>query len=297
MSSDDPFVAWEKALQSDRAKSFESSKSEFKHAASIFFDQGSASRTSVGRALFEYSTLMDAFASVQEARILKALEKYEESLAEYSKATEILRATIHFGFLSGYISASASLEAALELAPSDDAFQGFKNAIALFEQSKLTLSFRDEKHPLINLIDASIKYSISNAFFVESELLLANGSEEESRKKRSRSDALRQEYEDMMSRIGMVPNLIDYFPINDWIRAKSGAFVTSFPESNGIWLGNIGVNPALIEAFGNDRLDKQIGPDESVFCPFKETTRGRIRVRYLDVKKGKNYDEGCGSLI
>ena len=115
----------------------EASKSWFSQAAHLFFDLGSVTSSRVERALFEYSTLMDAFTIVQQARRLKLDLKYEESLSEFTKAAEILRSTVHFGFLSGYESGCATLETAVELKESDEAFQAFKNAITLFEQSKL----------------------------------------------------------------------------------------------------------------------------------------------------------------
>ena len=189
MSISEPFRAWEMALQSDKADMLELSKSQFKEAAQAFFNL--ANRVSAGRALFEHSTLMDAFSSVQEARILRLESRYDDSMEAFSKASEILRATMHFGFLSGYVSGLASLETSLELEPCEDSFQGLKNAIALFEQSKLTLSFRDDKHPLLKMIDVLIAYSISKAFLVESKILADSGNETESRKKITQSEAVR----------------------------------------------------------------------------------------------------------
>ncbi len=120
----------------DRKGELEDSESSFRQAARFFFDSGSDAGSHVGRAFFEYSTLMDAFASVQGVRQLKLNSKYEESLSEFTGAAEILRSSVHFGFLSGYESGCATLEAALEIKDPDEAFQAFKNAIALCMSSR-----------------------------------------------------------------------------------------------------------------------------------------------------------------
>ena len=295
MKTSEPFRAWEKALSSDKSGSLEESRSEFKIAAQSFFNLASTG-VSTSRALYEYSTLMDAFSTIQEARILKSEDLFDESFTAFSKATEILRATMHFGFLSGYVSGCASVETSLELEPSDDSFQGLKNAIALFEQSKLTLSFRDERHAIVQVIDALIKYSISKAFFIESQTLSLSGDKKESEKKGAQSEAVMKEHDNIARQSGLAPRFIDYFPVRDWNRALKGAFLVSFPESDGMWLGNLGVNSALVETLAEEPVDKVIEPNDSMHWTLRPS-KGRIRLRYVDLKEKKSYDEGCVTVI
>lgn len=295
MNTSEPFRVWERALKFNESGSLQESRNEFKLAAQSFFNLASTG-VSTSRALFEYSTLMDAFSSIQEARILKSENLFDESFAAFSKSTEILRATMHFGFLSGYVSGCASVETSLELEASDDSFQGLKNAISLFEQSKLTLSFRDERHPIVKVIDTLIKYSISKAFLVESQILSVSGDMMGAEKKVSQSEAVMRDYEKISRESGKASNVIDYFPVEDWNRALMEAFLVSFPESDGMWLGNLGVNSALVETLAEERVDKVIKPNDSIHWSLKPS-KGRIRVKYVDVKEKKSHDEGCVTVI
>jgi len=106
------FEHWKSALENDRKSNLERSKFEFEGAARAFFEETGGSKVGVARAFYEYSTLMDAFATVQEARILKANSSFEGALEKFVKASEILRATAHFAYLASYISGCASLETA-----------------------------------------------------------------------------------------------------------------------------------------------------------------------------------------
>ncbi|MGH2637915.1 MAG: hypothetical protein ACRDF4_01295, partial [Rhabdochlamydiaceae bacterium] len=278
--------------------SLDASVAGFKRAAQEFFDVGSIGREApVGRALFEYSSLMDGFASVQNARRLRKLSDYEASLLEHTRAAEIFRATVHFGFLSAYVSGCASLETSLELQDSDEAVKGIKNAIALFEQSKLTLAFRDERHPIMTVIDALIKYSISKAFLAESNLFLQNEKAAESKQKAVQSVTLMREHEYLAASAGLPPSKIDYFPISDWKRALNGSFLVSFPESDSIRLANLGSIPAFVETLGNDRIEKRIEPSASLCFQVKSSTKGKIRVVYVDLGQKIRFDEGCLTII
>ncbi|MHB2036190.1 MAG: hypothetical protein ACYCPW_05540 [Nitrososphaerales archaeon] len=297
LQTSDPFHLWEEALASDRDGDLAASKSWFGQAAQLFFAKGSDGKPQVGRAFFEYSTLMDAFTRVQEARLFKKDSKYDDALSEFAKASEILRSSVHFGFLSGYESGCATLETALELEDPEEAFQAFKNANALFEQSKLALGLRDEKHPLIDVIDSMIKFSISEAFLAESKSLSQSGKVEEARKKLLQSKAISKEHELLARRTGTRSRSIDYFPLDDWKRAETMGFVLSYTESDSILLCNVGTNSVLIETLGNRRIDKTLDPLNSISCPVGVSSKGRIRVIYLDLKEKKEYDEGCLLMI
>lgn len=293
----DPFSTWQEALQLDSRGELEESKSLFAKAAKLFFEFGSGTNARVGRALFEYSSLMDAFASVQTARDLHSKKDYDGSLIEFAKAAETLRATIHFGFLSGYVSGCAILEEAIATKEPDEAHQAFKNANALFEQSKLALGLRDEKHLLIDVIDSLLKYSISRAFLAESSKLSQGGRSEEARIKTDQSLSLKKDHESLASKSGLRPYLITYFPSDDWKRAQSTGFIVTFPENDSIWAGNVGCNPVEIISLGDKSVNIIVNPFQSISYPVDSKHKGRIRIVYRDLKESKSYDEGCLLMI
>jgi hypothetical protein len=290
------FGYWRAAVTADSKNELETSQAHFQSAARAFFDEGSSSKTGVGRAFFEYSTLMDAFCAVQEGRFLKAKGEYDLSLSKFERAAEVFRSTLHFGFLSGYISGCASLETALEMDPSKDSFQGFKNANALFEQSKLLLSFRDEKHPFVRSINILLKYSISRALLVESQNLAKEGSNESARKKKDQSKGVEEDFEKLSGR-NATRFKIDYLPDQELRRAEKGALLVSFPEQQNLWIGNVGKNPALITGLGEDELAKIIAPNESIVQKMPESFRGKLRISYEDFENGAKYDEGSLTIL
>ncbi|MDA4129469.1 MAG: hypothetical protein OK457_01740 [Thaumarchaeota archaeon] len=297
-SSNGGFESWEAALVADKSSKLELSKARFQAAADALFREGSLDKARVARALFEFSTLMDAFAKIQEGRILKSESDFERSLRKFEQATEILRSTVHYGFLSSYVSACASLETALEMEAGDDSFQGFKNANALFEQSKLLLSFRDEKHVLIHKIDLLLRYSISRALLVESDILSKSGSNEAACKKKQQSKVIEEELEEQPRKKRRVHNFrIDYFPNYDYSRAQNGAFIVVFPELQNLWIGNVGKNGALLEKIGEERVGKKIASCESLIHPIPENFRGKLRVAYDDEENKNQFDEGCLTIV
>jgi hypothetical protein len=295
------FDLWKKGLVLDRETSLEDSKSVFEKAASAFFDDASGERKGVGRALLEYSTLMDAFAAVQEGRILKGKMEYDESLDKFARASEILRATVHHAFLASYTSGCASLETASEMEDDDDKFQGFRNAIALFEQSKLALSFRDEKHTLMRSIDALIKFSISRALLVESEKLGKKGALSDSRKKRELAETVEGEFRSMTATGKGSPVSrfkIDYFLKGyECERATSGSFLTTFPERNLLWIGNVGIHAAKVESLGTEQVGAMLLPYDSTSWQLTPAYRGRLRIVYTDEVNKNRYDEGTLTVI
>ena len=295
------FESWQAALSADGKSMLEVSKAHFQTAAQVFFDEGSSKKASIGRALFEYSTLMDAFALVQEGRLLKSISEYDISLSSFEKASEVLRSTLHFAFLSSYVSGCASLETALEMEAGEDSFQGFKNAIALFEQSKLLLSFRDEKHPLVHSIEVLLKYSISRALLVESENLSKTGSREAARKKKETSKEVEKDFEMLAKLDGEKRSLsnftIDYFPKYECVRASTGALLVVFPEKANLWIGNVGRNAAFLEKIGEERIGKILGPNESISQRIEENFRGKLRISYEDTDNKNRFDEGCLTII
>src|SRR5579872_1409385 len=262
------FGIWNDALLHDSQNSLLDSRSDFEAAANTFFEEANSEKTGVARAFFEYSTLMDASARIQDGRLLKSKRKYDESLDFFAKAAEILRATVHFGFLAGYASGCASLETALEFEDDDDKFQGFKNSIALFEQSKLALSFRDERHPLIRSIDAMIKFSISRALLTESEMLSHKGSLSDSRKKEEQSKGADLEFRTLAGSEGassISKFKIDYFLKGyECERALGGSYLATFPERTTLWIGNTGIHAAMVNFLGKSRVEKKVMPSESI---------------------------------
>lgn len=294
LSAANPFEIWENAIDLDEKDSIGESCNMFARASQSFFEFGSNIRPTVGRACFEYSTLMDSFSRIQKARLLRLELSYEDSLREFGIASEILRATVHFGFLSAYESACATLETAAELDEKTEAFEAFRNAIALFEQSKLALGLRDELHPTIRVIDSMIKYSISMALSAESSLLADKGKSDQARKKSLQSELVRKEYQSLA---GARRKPINYFPVNDWSRAKKSGFIVSYPENNSMWFGNIGSNPVNLEAAGENKTSEVLVPFQTMTVSAEKLGKGRIRVVYRDIKEKTTYDEGCVLMI
>lgn len=292
-SMSNPFQVWQGAIVLDEQNSIRESSKMFAKASQSFFEFGSI-KPAVGRACFEYSTLMDSFYRIQVARQLRFELRYDESLKEFGNASQILRATVHFGFLSAYVSACATLETAEELHDKNEAFAAFRNAIALFEQSKFALGLRDELHPTIRIIDSMIKYSISRALFVESGIIADEHKAEESRKKIEQSELIKKEYHSLA---GNGSSRINYFPIQDWKRAQSGALIVSYPENKLMWLMNIGSNPVKVDAVGASQMSDVVNPFQALAVPTEKLGRGRIRVVYRDSTTNKIYDEGCLMMV
>ncbi len=295
MRETDPFELWSQAIALDRESKLDESKTRFKIAAERFFSF-SKDAPEVSRALFEYSTLMDAFSLIQEARLTRDASNLEGSLTQFGKAAEILRATIHFGFLASYTAACATLETVMSMEENDESFEALKGANALLEQSKLTLSFRDERHFLVRVIDAMIKFSISRCLLVESRMLLEAHDSMSSERKLSQSRAVMKEYEDLAAQSQLEKGRIDYFPVDDWRRALVGAYVSCYPDPDKMWLLNVGASPATIHQIGNDLTSTQIAPQKSHAYDLKGKS-GKIRVIYTDLKSGLSFDEGCMMLI
>ncbi|HYB04411.1 MAG TPA: hypothetical protein VED17_08110, partial [Nitrososphaerales archaeon] len=255
----------------------------------------------IARALLEYSTLMDAFSSVQEGRLLKEESNFDEALPYFTKASEIFRATVHFAFLAGYVSGCASLETASDMIDDDEKFQGYKNSIALFEQSKLALSFRDDRHPLLRSIDAMIKFGISRALLVESHMLDQKGAASDSRKKREQSRDVEADFR----RLFRVDDThqesyfrIDYFLKGyDCERAIHGSYISSFPERTSLWIGNVGMHSAQISALGKIAVDSMLTPGDSISWPIEPEFKGKLRIFYTDAEDKSSYDEGCLTVI
>lgn len=293
-SETNPFQDWEDAISLNEKGSIKESGSTFARSSQHFFEFGSNVRRGVARAFFEYSTLMDSFSKIQEARLTRLESRYDESLKLFGDASEILRATVHFGFLSAYETACATLETAGELEDEAETFEALKNAISLFEQSKLALGLRDELHPAIHIIDAMIKYSISKALLAESEILAGEGKRKESEEKNEQSRRVSADY---IKLAGSKHGVIDYFPISDWLRAKSGGFVASYQEKDAMWFGNIGPNPVIIERAGACKVGLVVQPFQSISVDANSLGKGRIRVVYRDLKISKSYDEGCVLMV
>jgi hypothetical protein len=293
------FEYWDLALELDKKSNLQQSRSEFVEAARFFFEEGTGPKVGVARAYFEYSTLMDSFAAIQEARILKAESNFDESLEKFAKASEILRATVHFAYLASYVSGCAALETAMEIESKEEMFEGCKNAIALFEQSKLALSFRDERHPSLRSIDALIKFAISRALLVESQFLSEEGSSLESSKKIEQSRDVEKDFVILAGETKIEPSRyrMQYFLKFDCERALMGAFLTVFPEATSLWIGNVGGNPASVESLGKDEVNKTIDAFESMIWPMKSDFRGRLRISYIDEMTENRFDEGCLTVI
>jgi hypothetical protein len=295
------YELWERALLLDRDNLIEESKQKFQAAANSFFTEASGEKSGIGRALNEYSTVLDAFSSVQEGRLQRNSSIFEEALVSFSKASEILRATIHYAFMASYISGCVTLETAPDFEDDDEKFQGYKNAISLFEQSKIALSFRDDRHPLLRSIDSMVKYAISRALLLESDMLAKDGSLSDARKKREQSNRVEEEFLDESGSDKQLETQhfkIDYFLKGyECERALVGSYLVTFPERNSLWIGNVGSNPAFLETLGKSDVNKSISSCDSILLPMEKNFHGRLRISYKDEVDKKSFDEGCLTVI
>jgi hypothetical protein len=238
---------------------------------------------------------MDSYSRIQLGRLEISRNEFELALAKFDEAAKILRSTIHFGFLAPFISACATAETTDKMERDEpECLQGYKNAIALYEQSKLALSFRDDHHFIITIIDAYIRYCISRALLVESLDEKRHGNIEASVDKEKRAKLLQLEFEGLLRKVSADKQRLLYLPLDDFIRAKEGSFLVSFPDSSCLWLLNLGSHPANIEKIGNfNSTGVTLEPKDSMKFRTEVLGKGKIRVIYTDVVTGKRFDEGC----
>lgn len=288
-----PFEIWVEAIRYDKQNEINESKIQFQKAAKSFFDSAEKYPLAA-QAFYEYSTLMDGFVSVQTCRDLFGKENFEDALKEITKAGEIFRSTLHFAYMSPFVAACASLEVLGGLDHQDAArLESCKNSISLFEQSKLILSFQDDRHPLIELIDAYLRLAISKA--LESESNLAE--ESNARDKANRSRLLREEYEERLTKIGRVSESLEYFPLSDYRRALFGAFVIGYPDPENLSLVNVGSAVARVTNVGGLKFDDKIDPKSKMRISLKKFGKMKVRMVYEDSRNHETYEEGCLSLI
>jgi hypothetical protein len=295
--SNDPFQHWKISIALDHANRFDEAEDEFRKSASLFFNLG-AIQPDVGRAMYEYSTLMDGFSKSEAARRCLNKENFDKAASNLTSAAEIFRSTIHFGFLAPYVSSCATLDTAAKMPKGeDDTLQAYKNANALLEQSKLSLSFRDESHPLVRVMEAYLKFSISGALFSEATAARVSGDNDLGAAKEKRATQVRQEYKYLAKSTNMPLDIIEYFPLRDFNRRESQPFIVGFPEREDLLLLNIGECPATVHKVGNLEMDKKVEPQSSASVELKLLTKGKIRIQYVDQNSTKIYDEGCITLL
>ncbi len=294
----DPFSTWKEGVAFDQSVRFQESSSKFKAAAQEFYDSATR-QVKVARAYYEYSSLMDAYSLVQLGRLDIHDNDFDPALAKFDEAARILRSTIHFGFLAPFISACATAETTDMMEKDDpECLQGYKNAIALYEQSKLALSFRDYRHQIVTVIDAYIRRCISRALNVESFNERLHQNIEASKDKEKRSRLVQLEFEGLLRKVGLGKERLLYLPLDDYRRAEEGAFVLSFPDTSSLWLLNLGNHAANIEKLGDyDSMGVSLKPKDSMKFAAELFGSGRIRVTYKDVVTGRKFDEGCVTAI
>jgi hypothetical protein len=292
--ADIPFNTWREGIDLDQKFLFERSSLKFGRAAEEFYDLA-FKQPEVARAYNEYSVLMDAYSKIQEGRAEIKRNEFAIALKRFEDGANILRSTFHFGFLAPFVSACATTETADKMESDDpERMQAYKNAIALFEQSKLALSFRDERHFIVNIIDAYIRYCISKALSLEAILEKGLGHLHEAREKEKRSKLLEREFEGFLRKAHVTEERFQFLPLDDYRRVAEGAFVASFPDKSNLWIFNLGNNAAIIEKVGMyDPVGVSIEPRSSMKLDPKLVGKGKIRIRYKDKVFGKEYDEGC----
>ena len=288
------FDLWKEGLVSDSAGKLDESASIFEKAARAFFEMATLCQD-VERAYFEYSTLMDAYSRIENARIRASSNNYEEALALFGNSCDILRSTVHFGFLAPYVSACATIESSRREESYEDRFQGYRNAIALLEQSKIALSFRDERHSLMEVIDCYLKQAISEALQVESIELRHQGRMDESIEKRNRSVVVLKEARALAKNLQIRKNAIAYLPLDDCQRVSKGAFLISYPSEEDMLVCNVGSKDAEIKSISTLKVDSFLHPCKSLRIPLSKLPKGKTRLVYLD--SAQVFDEGCMTLL
>jgi hypothetical protein len=292
------FELWVEALGADKRDDLSVAKSLFESAAKAFYDLATSS-PGISSACYEYSTLMDAFCTVENCREYVRKEDFDVALDSISKAGEIFRTTLHFAFLSPYVAACAGLEVLDGLEESDpDRMQACKNSIALFEQAKLVLSFRDEKHPIVRLIDGYLNLGISKGLECEAkQAAKAAGSDSEIQSKLQRSENLRDGFKVRMTEIGESTDRLNYLPVKDCKRAIEGSFLLGYPDADDLSILNVGSSAGRLVQLGGRDFDSEIPSGSALRVKLTQFGKMKIRMLYEDTRAGKRFDEGCISLI
>ena len=288
------FDLWKEGLAQDRAGKLDESASIFEEAAQSFFQMATLYQE-VERAYFEYSTLMEAYSKVERARTSASSGNYEGALVLFGNSCDIFRSTVHFGFLAPYISACATIESSRREDSFEDKFQGYRNAIALLEQSKIALSFKDERHSLMRVIDCYLKQAISEALQVESIELRRLGRIEESIEKRNRSEVVLKESKALAAELQIRKSAIKYLPLDDCQRATEGAFLISYPSEGDMLVCNVGSKGAEIKSVSTLKVNSFLHPCKSLRIPLSKLPKGKTRLVYLD--SARVFDEGCMTLL
>ncbi|MGI0078794.1 MAG: hypothetical protein ACRECH_04150 [Nitrososphaerales archaeon] len=293
----DPFMHWKSAVAFDHLKKFVESEDEFKKAAQFFFDSASK-HGAVAKAMLEFSTLMDAFSKIASGRRFLSENNFSRASEVVPGSSEVLRSTLHFAFLAPYISACATLETLAGMKNWDeDKFQAYRTTNALLEQAKFALSFRDETHTLITVIEAFLKFSISGALHFEADSLLASGATELAADKESRSHQVRREYEHLARRAGLELDEIEFFPQRDFVERDHAPLLLAYPDSENLWLLNVGMHPARLQKLGDLIISKEIPSISSASFELRRLTKGKIRVEYLDPFNNERHNVGCMTLV
>jgi hypothetical protein len=283
---EDPFTIWAAGIGYDSNGNIGLSKQMFVKAAKDFFDSASL-YPEVATAYFEYSTLMDGYATIQKCREL------------ITKAGDIFRSTVHFAFLSPYVAACAGLEVLSELYDGDpEKFQACKNCIALFEQAKMVLSFRDERHPTLELINAYLRLAISKGLKIEAwQAEKAKDLEGQPQDNDESSEILSEEFRDQIRKLGRKNSRLEYFPTTDYERASNGAFLLGYPSGKKLSLLNVGSSSALLTKIGNIETKSEIKSKSGLQIGIDRFEKMKIRISYKDIQSNRFYDEGCISLV
>ena len=299
--SPNPFLVWKSAIAADRKFDLELSNILFNKASNCFF-QSASDNEKVSRALYEYSTLMIAFERVQSARILHRSSQFDESLSEFSKACEIFRSTVRFAYMASYVSACATIDELLKLDKGDeDYLEACKNAIALLEQSKIALSFRDDIHSFHKQVDSLINLTMSLALEAESldEMSSADEHSKEVEVKLCESKRLYKEYEEILLKKEVLPyvSFVNYFPLDDCSRDLSGPLIAAYPNADQLLLINVGDADAMITSLAGKKIQILLQRRDSIFLPAGLLGKGRVRIAYSDIRTGREYNEGCLSIV
>jgi KaiC/GvpD/RAD55 family RecA-like ATPase len=155
---------WKVARNFDKITDYLASARNFENAFAAY--KGAAQKIAQFSDFYlDYASYMKAWSEIELAKQAHSEEKYEEAMQDYGKASQLLKQSKSWMYLSQNFYAWSLLEKAEDLSRKDygkGSIEAFENAIKLLHESKHTLSIKlesivksDEKDSISRLIQAS----------------------------------------------------------------------------------------------------------------------------------------------
>ncbi len=188
-------IKWKTAKENDLLGKFEESAQLYKNSAQDY-RRAAENIPSLSSLFQDLALYMDAWSSIEEARLHHRQEDYSKSADDYETATSILQATRAWNFLSRHYKACSFLERAEALSKRErfqEAGTGLRRAEEEFEEARLKIemktrstiesSEKNEMKEWLNLARVRAKYCQARAELEEAKSLDAKGDDEASLRK------------------------------------------------------------------------------------------------------------------